>query len=282
MRRRRRSGPARGCAGEGSNVRIQIEVTRPRWLRLPRTWRTRVLLTLALAGMVAVPLGVASHQFGDVPNSSPHHDDISAIRGAGITTGCATGLYCPEQAVRRDQMASFLRRSAGRATQALGSDLFTSIGAGSGTSAFVTVAQVTITAPGTSGTQFVLVSGQASLFTNQTRANACAGAICNLELHLFDGAVSIAQGLVRISGDQGGAPLTLHAVRSLSAGITRTYQLRARTHNVNTNAATVSRPHMVAATFPFGGTGGSTLSAAEVPESAPGDTPGDNLDEGGG
>jgi hypothetical protein len=36
---------------------------------------------------------------------------INAIAEAGITTGCAEGLYCPEELVSREQMASFLARA---------------------------------------------------------------------------------------------------------------------------------------------------------------------------
>jgi hypothetical protein len=79
-------------------MKIQIELARPRWLRRPRTWRTRALALLVAARIVAVPVAWASHQFGDVPNTNPHHDDISAIFGARITAGCnppANTLYCP-------------------------------------------------------------------------------------------------------------------------------------------------------------------------------------------
>jgi hypothetical protein len=98
-------------------VRIQVDITRPGWLRLPRGRRGRALLALVLAGAIAVPVALASHNFADVPNSNPHHDDVSAIFGARITAGCnppANTLYCPDQFVRRDQMGSFLRRGLGR------------------------------------------------------------------------------------------------------------------------------------------------------------------------
>ena len=80
-----------------------------RWLRDPRIL---VLASAALLGAaVAFPLGVvASHQFTDVPTSSTYHDDIDAIRDAGVTTGCAVGKYCPKDFVTREQMAAFLNR----------------------------------------------------------------------------------------------------------------------------------------------------------------------------
>jgi hypothetical protein len=83
----------------------------------PRRKTTVLLLSLALAGVVAVSVAWATDAFSDVPSSSVHHDDVTAIRNGGITTGCnppANTLYCPEQAVRRDQMASFLRRGLSR------------------------------------------------------------------------------------------------------------------------------------------------------------------------
>ena len=42
---------------------------------------------------------------------SIHEGDINRIAAAGITLGCAPGLFCPEQAVTREQMASFLVRA---------------------------------------------------------------------------------------------------------------------------------------------------------------------------
>ena len=69
------------------------------------------------ATVIGIPVAWASHTFSDVPISSPHHDDISYIEDLGITTGCAPGLYCPADPVRRDQMASFLARTVKHLTQ---------------------------------------------------------------------------------------------------------------------------------------------------------------------
>jgi hypothetical protein len=85
--------------------------------RLRRLRRRSVLLAAVLAAM-ALPVGVlASHQFTDVPNTNTFHSQISLLADAGITRGCnlANTLYCPADPVRRDQMAAFLVRSAGRA-----------------------------------------------------------------------------------------------------------------------------------------------------------------------
>lgn len=98
-------------------VRV-ITVGGPRWLRLPRRRSLRLALVFAAALVVLVPVAWAADRFTDVPVSSPHHDDISAIATAGITRGCnppANTQYCPGDFVRRDQMASFLQRGLGRA-----------------------------------------------------------------------------------------------------------------------------------------------------------------------
>jgi hypothetical protein len=143
-------------------MRIQIDIRRPRWLRAPRTWGARAFLTLLLAGAVAVPVAWASHQFGDVPETNPHHEDVSAIFGARITQGCnppANDLYCPDHFVRRDQMASFLQRGLGRA--ALGGDSeFTAL-----TAAESDIAVLDVTTGGTDGgTGFIVVNATANGF----------------------------------------------------------------------------------------------------------------------
>ena len=48
--------------------------------------------------------------FSDVPLTHWAWDWIERLYNSGITTGCGGGLYCPEQAVTRAQMAVFLIR----------------------------------------------------------------------------------------------------------------------------------------------------------------------------
>ena len=50
---------------------------------------------------------------------SGHRQDIDALAAAGITSGCATGplRYCPDRAVTRAQMATFLHRALLRQEQ---------------------------------------------------------------------------------------------------------------------------------------------------------------------
>ena len=71
----------------------------------------QVVVAAALAAALAFPLGaVANHNFIDVPNTNTFHADIAAIFEAGVTTGCAAGMYCPKDYVTREQMAAFLNR----------------------------------------------------------------------------------------------------------------------------------------------------------------------------
>ena len=50
----------------------------------------------------------AYHTFLDVPYSQFFWQQIEAIQNAGLTNGCAAGLYCPSSNVTRGEMAKFL------------------------------------------------------------------------------------------------------------------------------------------------------------------------------
>jgi hypothetical protein len=80
---------------------------------------TKLLLVAAAvaATAIGIPVAWASHTFTDVPTGSPHHADIDYIEDLGITGGCAPGLFCPADPVRRDQMATFLARTIKHLTQ---------------------------------------------------------------------------------------------------------------------------------------------------------------------
>lgn len=65
---------------------------------------------------LARALQLAPHskpEFVDVPPTSPHFENVNAIAREGVTAGCDdTGTrYCPNDAVRRDQMSAFLARA---------------------------------------------------------------------------------------------------------------------------------------------------------------------------
>ena len=115
---------------------------------------------LVAAAIVAVPVAWASHDFTDVPDASPFHGDISAVKNAGITSGktCVPPgtppTYCPGEPITREAMAAFVHRGFSRA--ALGSSLETDLAT---QPAFTEVSTLTINTGGVAGgTGFVVVS----------------------------------------------------------------------------------------------------------------------------
>ncbi len=95
---------------------LQTEVAALR--RYGRHRRTaRRLLPLAVVALLValVPLSsLAALTSNDLNRNSVHNANIQAIADAGITKGCDPGVaYCPNGLVTREEMASFLARTAG-------------------------------------------------------------------------------------------------------------------------------------------------------------------------
>jgi len=136
-----------------------------RRFRLPRSRAGKLGLVLLAALVMSVPLAWANDRFIDVPTASPHHDDINAIAIAGITSGCnppTNNFYCPGDAVRRDQMASFLTRGLPRVAveQTLSASSLTR-----GAATYTDVAEIAINVGGVAGgTQFVKVDASINVF----------------------------------------------------------------------------------------------------------------------
>lgn len=75
------------------------------------TKRLAVAAAVVLTTMLVAPAAIlASHRFTDVPDTNTFHEEISALADAGVTHGCTTTQYCPDQTVSRQQMAGFLDR----------------------------------------------------------------------------------------------------------------------------------------------------------------------------
>jgi hypothetical protein len=55
----------------------------------------------------------ASQRFADVPSSNVFYSFIDRLGALGITSGCGGGNYCPNDAVLRQQMATFIVRALG-------------------------------------------------------------------------------------------------------------------------------------------------------------------------
>lgn len=61
----------------------------------------------------ALGLPAASRDYFGDDNASIHQDDINRLTQSRVTGGCGEGRYCPNAAVNRAQMASFLARALG-------------------------------------------------------------------------------------------------------------------------------------------------------------------------
>ncbi|MEZ5380931.1 MAG: S-layer homology domain-containing protein [Microthrixaceae bacterium] len=72
-------------------------------------WRTAVAPTPAFPCLANPP--AAPHEFGDVPGAAYYNDAVSWLVASSITTGVSPGVYGPNQAVTRGQMAAFLWRT---------------------------------------------------------------------------------------------------------------------------------------------------------------------------
>ena len=148
--------------------------SRPR-PRLPRG-RKAVLAGLAAALVVAVPLAWASHDFTDVPTAHPFHDDIAAVKDAGITAGktCVPPgtppTYCPSESITREAMAAFIRRGVGRIDMdqtANAPDIPIS------GSAFTSLLTETMVVGGSAGNQYVKVEGWYTVDTDDNITTDC-------------------------------------------------------------------------------------------------------------
>lgn len=85
-----------------------------------RLRQLRRFLPLAVVGLLValMPLSLlAATPFLDLDQTqngpTGHNPNIDAIFNAGITKGCTATEYCPKDVVTREQMASFLARTAG-------------------------------------------------------------------------------------------------------------------------------------------------------------------------
>ena len=94
------AGIASGIATPG-HFAPDAEVTRA---------QVATFMARAYAHLAGAPLPAGPDAFGD-DNGSTHEANINALAVEGVATGIGPGTYAPNQAVRRDQMASLLART---------------------------------------------------------------------------------------------------------------------------------------------------------------------------
>jgi hypothetical protein len=252
------------------NRRLATLRSRAHW---PQQWgRGRKLLAItALALCLSVPsLAVVNDVFSDVPAAAFYHDAVNAIYRAGITAGCAAGLYCPDQSVTRAQMAVFLHRGLGRV--AYGNGDYAARDA-----TFSDVAMLTINTGGVAGqTGFVKVDAAITAYNANT-----AGCPCVVEYQIVrDGGGTPFVHSITLGNDVGGVDSNGSGGATLSVAVptatTQTFRLQARVSTVSGAGSAISAGGTITAVYaPFGGTGTNTLAlqpsnADELPrESAP-------------
>jgi len=78
----------------------------------PRSNVTRGQMASFLARALHLPS--ATRDWFRDDNGTTHEGAINRLAEAGVTGGCASGRYCPEASVTREQMAAFLHRAFGR------------------------------------------------------------------------------------------------------------------------------------------------------------------------
>ena len=246
------------------------EDRRTRRIHMPRRWWTRALLVTSVVAVLVVPAAWANHQFSDVPTASPHHASVSSLATAGITGGCAPGLYCPGNSVRRDEMASFLTRGLPRLAQ----DFSTDAPDIPSTSVYTLIEDETMVVPGVAGTQYVKVDAFAQLNTGITGGCPCTiGAFIRQVTPQVDSPFFFFDVFVGPGSDID-QTLSMSWPFDVASG-TRTYQLHMAAFDA-TATLPVTNAGVTVASFPFnqaagggplGGGGGVGASSSSTPDS---------------
>ena len=80
------------------------------WARTAAGKAYSVMVFARLCGTDAPSVAYGTTPFTDI-GASPFRADIEWLYGSGITAGCSPSSFCPDAAVTRQQMASFLSRA---------------------------------------------------------------------------------------------------------------------------------------------------------------------------
>jgi len=175
----------------------QLEATQARQRR--RGHPPRRFLSLALVALLAalLPLSLlAANPFTDLVPGSVHNPNVDAIYNAGITTGCDPNVsYCPTDLVTRQEMASFLARTAGIGGNPPVANAKTAQTAGR--------AQTADTATNATNAQNAVNAQNAANATTAGHASTAANASTATNADKLDG--YDANGLVRAASTSGGS-----------------------------------------------------------------------------
>jgi hypothetical protein len=166
-------------------MEITIKVRRP---------SRRIVAILTATLLFSIPaVALANHEFFDVANANPFHDDISKIAHAGVTAGFGDGGYHPAANVTRQSMAAFMSRGFGHLSIAgiFANAVDVNIGelqSGANT----LVSQIDMVVPGATNPysphQYVYLQGHVIL---QDEMNAAAGCPCEFTAVIRDTATNL-------------------------------------------------------------------------------------------
>lgn len=223
--------------------------------------RTKILGLVSAVALVAAVVGAgtaawASHQFSDVGDDHPFHDEIGMVVDSCVATGFADGTYRPANSVSRQAMAAFLSRGLGQVEVADGATVMLP-GNETGTiTAPLTLATVDVQIPDLDDcNQYVEVTGRASVDIPGLKLDKCTAARCTVWLDLYEGAELLGTAEGVLSGDFDVDVMTVNAVVPVDGG-THTYTLAARTWLMKADAGSAHDIRLIAETHPFSATAG--------------------------
>ena len=229
------------------------EQARRRWYKRP----SRIIpVVFAMALAIAVPVAWAT--FIDVPPSNPFYNDINAIQGAGITSGCGGGNFCPNDNITRQAEAAFVHRAAPRAAYVQGDEVTLDT--------YPTVddlGSVTIQIGGTTGgTQFVKVDAAVTTVISSATGCPCRslyyiGDSSGDQFSYFHWNMNDTVATDVTFGTGGLQTGSATAVIPVPTGTTQTFHAWAATSGGTGSVDAYAE--LTAATAPFGSTGAGTL-----------------------
>lgn len=224
-----------------------------------KNWpRRRWVLLAGLVGLLAVsvPSALAIHDFTDVPDASPFHGDISAVKGAGITAGKTCDppgtppTYCPTEDITREAMAAFVHRGFGRTGIDNGPDV--------PISGVTDLAVATVQVGGVAGqTQFVHLNGVIGTCDNCLPPTGVCPCVTTFYLTQDGvGLISLFTYNTNYEFDVQSGAVT--AVVPVPSGTSQTFRLRAESVCCGTPISD-AWGELSVMTAPFGSTGANTL-----------------------
>lgn len=220
-----------------------------RTMTKPRRNRT-VLLALVALLAIAIPAAAQTGAFRDVSPRYVHAPGIADLVEAGITKGCASGRYCPNDPVTRGAMASFLTRAG---AQAYGAANATTLTAGSGNVNGVPVTLDVTSAGEPGGTQHVALHGSVTITDDQGNVD-CGDTPCEVEAYIYRarGEVVGPRSFATLGEGPGSVSLSVGWATTMATARTEQYRIAVFIDGTQRTAGYHVQGNLNAVTAPFG------------------------------